>query len=306
MIEQAASNGRRQPAPRVSLTMIARDEESSLARALASVADLVDEIVLVDTGSQDRTREIAAATCDRHGRPARVFDFAWSDDFSAARNESLRHAAGEWIFWMDGDDWLDEPNRQALGRLLAGLDHENAVYQMIHVSPAAADGGHPATAAPQDRLFRNSPEIRWEGRVHEQIAPSAARSGAILKRTDIAILHSGYDDEVIRRAKVERNLRLLEMQNAEEPDNGHTLFYLGMTYGLAHRPADAAPWLHRALELLPPRSPFRPRSYLMLADCWRLQGDISRATAVCQNALDHYPEDEGLARLMQELRAANL
>ena len=288
-------------APRISLTMIARDEEASLGRALASVADLVDEIVLVDTGSQDHTREIAAAARDRHGRPARVFDFAWSDDFSAARNESLRHAAGEWIFWMDGDDWLDEPNRQALVRLLAGVDHENAVYQMIHASPAAADGGHPASAAPQDRLFRNLPEIRWEGRVHEQIAPSAARSGAILRRTEIAILHYGYDNEVIRRAKIDRNLRLLELQNAEQPDNGHTLFYLGMTYGLAQRPGDAADCLHRALELLPPRSPFRPRSYLMLADCWRLQGDLSRAAALCQNALALYPEDDGLARLMQEL-----
>ncbi|HUY91783.1 MAG TPA: glycosyltransferase [Pirellulales bacterium] len=292
-------------APRISLTMIARDEEASLGRSLASIADLVDEIVFVDTGSQDRTRQIAAAVCDRHGQPARVIEFPWRDDFSAARNECLRHAEGEWIFWMDGDDWFDEPNRRALARLLAGLDHENAVYQMIHTSPAAADGGHPATAAPQDRLFRNSPDIRWEGRVHEQIAPSAIRSGAILKRTDIAIMHSGYDSECVRRRKIERNLRLLEMQNAEQPDNSHTLFYLGMTNAMAQRPADAIACLLRALELLPPRSPFRPRGYLMLADCWRLQGDVKRAKVVCENALAMYPDDAGLVQLMQALLSAN-
>ncbi|HVW37188.1 MAG TPA: glycosyltransferase [Pirellulales bacterium] len=286
--------------------MIARDEEASLGRSLASIADLVDEIVFVDTGSQDRTREIAAAARDRHGRPARVFEFPWNDDFSAARNESLRHAAGEWIFWMDGDDWLDEPNRRALARLLDGLDHDNAVYQMIHTSPAAADGGHPATAAPQDRLFRNLPSIRWEGRVHEQIAPSASLSGAILKRTDIAILHSGYDNECIRRAKIDRNLRLLELQNAEQPGNGHTLFYLGMTYAMAHRLADAAACLRRTLELLPPRSPFRPRTYLMLADCCRLQGDREAAQLVCRNGLALYPEDQGLAQLMQTLMATEM
>lgn len=291
-------------APHVSLTMIARDEAASIGRALASVADLVDEIVFVDTGSQDGTREIAAAVRDRRGEPPRVIDYPWQDDFSAARNESLRHAAGEWILWMDGDDWLDEPNRRALERLLASLDHENAVYQMIHTSPAAADGGHPAAAAPQDRLFRNLPSIRWEGRVHEQIAPSAVRSGAILKRTDIAILHSGYDDECVRRRKVERNLRLLELQNAEQPDNGHTLFYLGTTYALAGQPADAIASLLRALELLPPRSPFRPRGYLMLADCWRLEGDSQRAQAICQNALAVYPDDASLLQLMQALMSA--
>lgn len=292
-------------APHVSLTMIARDEAASIGRALASVADLVDEIVFVDTGSQDGTREIAAAVRDRRGEPARVIDYAWRDDFSAARNESLRHATGEWILWMDGDDWLDEPNRRALGRLLSGLDHENAVYQMIHTSPAAADGGHPATTAPQDRLFRNLPGIRWEGRVHEQIAPSAVRSGAILKRTDIAIMHSGYDDECVRRRKVERNLRLLELQNAEQPGNGHTLFYLGTTHAMAGRPADAIANLLRALELLPPRSPFRPRGYLMLADCWRLQGDLDRAKVICQNALAIYPDDASLVQLMQALLSAD-
>jgi glycosyltransferase involved in cell wall biosynthesis len=273
-------------AVRVSLTMIVRDDEASLGRCLASVADLADEIVIVDTGSVDRTREIAAAARDRHGAAARVYDFAWIDDFSAARNESLRHASGDWIFWMDGDDWLDEPNRQALARVFAGLT-----------------GGHPEAAAPQDRLFRNLPAIRWEGRVHEQIALSASRSGAILKRTDIAILHSGYDDERVRRGKVERNLRLLELQNAEQPNNPHTLFYLGMTYAMDERTAEAIPCLRRSLDLLPPRSPFRPRGHLLLADCCRLQGDARRAMVVCENALAVYPDDEGLQQLMRELLA---
>jgi glycosyltransferase involved in cell wall biosynthesis len=291
-------------APRISLTMIVRDDEASLGRCLASVADLADEIVIVDTGSADRTREIAVAARDRHGGPARVYDFAWIDDFSAARNESVRHARGDWIFWMDGDDWLDEPNRQALGRLFAGLTAENAAYQMMHVSPEAADGGHPASAAPQDRLFRNLPAIRWEGRVHEQIALSASRSGAVLKRTEIAILHSGYDDDFVRRGKIARNLRLLELQNSEQPNNPHTLFYLGMTYAMAERTADAIPCLYHSLELLPPRSPFRPRGHLLLADCWRVQGDVRRAMVLCQNALVLYPDDEGLREMLKELLAA--
>src|SRR5262249_35977342 len=98
--------------PRVSLCLIVRNEEANLPACLGSSADLVDEVVVVDTGSIDRTKEVAA----RLG--ARVFDFPWVDSFAAARNESLRHATGEWIFWLDAADRLDEENHQRLRALL--------------------------------------------------------------------------------------------------------------------------------------------------------------------------------------------
>src|SRR5262249_1049091 len=96
--------------PRASLTMIVRNEEANLPRCLSSVTDLIEETVVIDTGSADGTREIAASF------GARVHDFAWVDDFAAARNEGLRHATGGWILWMDADDYFDEENR---GRLRA-------------------------------------------------------------------------------------------------------------------------------------------------------------------------------------------
>src|SRR5258708_3961820 len=101
--------------PRVSLCMIAKNEEANLPICLGSVADLADEMILVDTGWRDRAGEVAAVL------GARVFDFAWVDSFAAARNESLRHATGAWIFWLDGDEWLDAANRQLLRELFAKL-----------------------------------------------------------------------------------------------------------------------------------------------------------------------------------------
>src|SRR5207237_2451906 len=109
---------------RVSLCMIVKNEEHNLADCLASVADLVDEVIIIDTGSTDRTKDIAA------GFGARVFDFPWVDSFAAARNESLRHATGDWVFWMDGDDRLDPANRTKLQALFASLKPENAAYSM--------------------------------------------------------------------------------------------------------------------------------------------------------------------------------
>src|SRR5262245_11843004 len=101
--------------PRVSLCMIVKDEAAHLPACLATVADLVDEVVVVDTGSADATRQLARAW------GARVHDFPWCDDFAAARNESLRHATGEWIFWLDADDRVDEANRARLRALFAQL-----------------------------------------------------------------------------------------------------------------------------------------------------------------------------------------
>src|SRR5207245_5074676 len=112
------------PPTKVSLCMIVKNEEANLGACLASVADLVDEIILVDTGSTDKTKEIAA----QFG--ARVFDFPWVDSFAAARNECLRHATGAWIFWLDADDRLDEDNRQRLRALFASLQDDTAAYSI--------------------------------------------------------------------------------------------------------------------------------------------------------------------------------
>ncbi len=99
----------------VSLCLMVRNEEHDLPGCLQSAGDLVDEIIVVDTGSTDRTKEIAA------NFGAKVFDFPWCDDFAAARNECIRHATGEWIFWMDADERIDEANREKLRGLFESI-----------------------------------------------------------------------------------------------------------------------------------------------------------------------------------------
>src|SRR5262249_36848573 len=136
------------PTARVSLCMIVRNEERFLAECLQSVADLVDEIVVIDSGSTDRTKEIAA------GFGAKVIDFTWVDNFAAARNESLRHATGNWIPWLDADERLDAANRERLRRLLAEPRSENVGYIMRQSSRLEA-GPHAVVHVDQVRLFPN-------------------------------------------------------------------------------------------------------------------------------------------------------
>src|SRR5438876_9112830 len=103
---------------RVSLCLIAKNEETNLPSCFNSVRDLVREMIVVATGSTDRTKEVAT------GLGARVIDFAWVESFAAARNASIYHASGNWILWLDGDENFDEENRGKLRRLFAALEDE--------------------------------------------------------------------------------------------------------------------------------------------------------------------------------------
>src|SRR3954468_23378471 len=109
-------------APRVSLCMIVRNEEKNLRPCLEPVASLFGEIVVVDTGSTDGTRTVATDL------GVRLFDFGWRDDFAAARNQSLAHATGDWVFWLDADDRIDADNLRRLRDLFATLGESRHAY----------------------------------------------------------------------------------------------------------------------------------------------------------------------------------
>jgi len=163
--------------------MIVKNEEDNLPACLQSLAGLEVELIIVDTGSTDRTREIAASF------GAKVFNFPWVDNFAAARNEALRHAAGVWIFWMDADDRLDEVNREKLRQLFLNLKDEHAAYVMKCLCLPNAEVE--ATQVDHLRLFHNHPALRWRYRVHEQILPILKRLGHEIRWSDVVIHHTG-------------------------------------------------------------------------------------------------------------------
>ena len=150
---------------RLSACLIARNEQANLSRALRSIQGVCDEIIVADTGSTDRTPEIA------RDMGARVIEFPWCDDFAAARNFTIGHARGDWIFWLDADDRLDAPDRAKLRELFAGLAYDNAAYCLKCLCiPDAATGT--STLVDHIRLFRDHPGLRWRYRIHEQILPA--------------------------------------------------------------------------------------------------------------------------------------
>jgi tetratricopeptide (TPR) repeat protein len=268
----------------VSLCLIVKNEEANLPDCLASAAGLVHEIIVVDTGSTDRTKEIAA----QYG--ARVFDFPWCDSFAAARNESLRHASGEWIFWLDADERLEADNRRRLQMLFANLPADNAAFVMKCLCLPEAQSGS-STVVDHVRLFRNDPRVRWEFRVHEQILPALRRRGDQVRWSEVIIHHTGYQDSALRRRKLDRDVRLLHLENIERPDHPFVLFNLGSIAQELGRPDEALALLRRRLELSQPSDSIVRKLSALLTQCHRQLGQSDLALAACRKGRAFYPDD---------------
>jgi glycosyltransferase involved in cell wall biosynthesis len=271
--------------PHVSLCVIVKNEEANLPACLASAADLVDEIIVVDTGSTDRTREVAASWS------ARVIDFPWVDSFAAARNECLRHATGDWIFWLDADDAIDEANREVLRQLFAHLDQGMAAYMMRCLCLSGHGESKSATMLGHARLFRNHPDVRWKFRVHEQILPSVVAAGGTVRWSDVVIRHMGYEDTVNEKQKHKRNLRLLHMENHEHPDDGFVLFYLGWTYLHLDMPQEALPMLWRSVSVSAQDVSYLNKLYFLLAKAYCALGQKPQAVQACRQGRALFPDD---------------
>ena len=178
----------------ISLCMIVRNEEESLGRCLDSVRDAVDEIIIVDTGSTDRTKEIASLYTDR------IYDYAWCDDFSAARNKAFSYASKPFLMWMDADDVLEGSELPKLLALRERLAEEvDAVMLPYHCG--TRPDGTPELVFERERILRRGAGFRFSGVVHEAIT----LRGNII-RGDAAIRHLGEHSEESAR----RNLALYE------------------------------------------------------------------------------------------------
>jgi hypothetical protein len=280
----------------ISLCMIVRDEEATLARALASAAEVVDEVVVVDTGSTDRTVDIAR----EHG--ARVLTYAWNDDFAAARNVGLDAATGDWILFLDADEQLLADDAPKLRRLVTRTWREGFLLTIVNQLGEAGAG----TALTQDvlRLFRNRPGHRFEGRIHEGVLHCMpADAPERLETAGVRVDHDGYLT-VTRDAKDKgrRNLELLLRQLSESPHSAYLHFNLGSEHLAVGDVTAAAEALDRAWELLqaeprPDGASYAPALHLRRAGALRACGRPEDAIAAAAEGLRRF---EGYTDLVLE------
>lgn len=207
----------------ISLCMIVRNEEQNLGSCLESVKDIFDEIIMVDTGSNDRTKEIA--NC--YG--AKIYDFEWKDDFSAARNYSFSKANMEYIFWLDADDVLLDEDANALKLLKMKMDTTIDIVRMKY-DLCDKDVSRPIITSYRERLLKRENNYTWKDKVYEY----PTLSGGAKVSTDICVTHKNL------YGNISRNLKLFEkMIISGDEFTVRNLFYYARTLYLSGRYEEA-------------------------------------------------------------------
>jgi len=280
-------------APRLSLCMIVKNEKKNLPRCLESAKPYVDEMIVVDTGSQDGTPEIAL----QYG--AKVDYFKWCDDFAAARNFSLSLASGDWILVLDADEEL-VVNTDALKEELTSKTE--VIAYLLMLSEANAVQGTTPLHTP--RLFRNLPELRYVSRLHEYIDLKKwyDRSNFLSQLESLKILHHPKTDpEEIQQELIERDIAILERIQQEEGISLRLLYSLANVYGATQQSEKAQECYAEAFERLfphlmegkPPNDfAFIPSLIFTLAGQSLQNQDYETARLICQRGLEwcaNYP-----------------
>lgn len=231
---------------RISQCMIVKNEENNIERALSWGRNIVWEQIVVDTGSTDRTVELASAM------GAQIYHIPWEDDFAAAKNFAISKAKGEWIAFLDADEEFAPGDGKKLLRMLEEIDHRGmdgvaAGWMQLD------DEGKVFTAGTQIRVFRNCPGLGYRRRIHEQLEWSDKRAMRVQDATkELSILHRGYCGQAWKEKKLsQRNLKLIRKELEDHPEDYEMMGYLGDVFSAAEEWDEAEKWYRRSIDFMP-------------------------------------------------------
>ncbi|WP_230199068.1 glycosyltransferase family 2 protein [Risungbinella massiliensis] len=273
----------------LSLCMIVKDEEETLASCLESVKYIVDEIILVDTGSTDRTKEIA----QNYG--ANIYDFPWTDDFSAARNYGIQKAQGDWILWLDADEKVEVKDAAMLRDILYCSNYDLLAVNLINFIGEKEDKSHFYQIA-HHRLFRNHMGFCFENRIHETLNITNVLSETDQKKrvgiVPIRVYHTGYlQTSVEKKGKFERNLTLLKRELGEKEHSPWIHYHIASEYYRVQEYAKAFQHVNQSIrdfltaKSTPPALLYKLKYSIMLS-----LGSIEGAWPSIRLAVSLYPD----------------
>ncbi|MBX3118235.1 MAG: tetratricopeptide repeat protein [Fimbriimonadaceae bacterium] len=263
---------------KLSACLIVKNEENHLERCLKSIEGHVDEIVVVDTGSTDRTVEIAESF------GAKIGHFEWCDDFSAARNESLKLATGDWALWIDADEEVDPKSWKTISEALTRPQFGGYFIEIVNFIRDNSEADR-FTHCPV-RLFRLVDGIKFTGRIHEQVTPALDELGLPNARLENARMnHYGYVPSMMEeRNKAERTIRMLEQEVRESPNDAFHWFNLANAYHVGQKHENAVQAAKMSLRFMHPGNGFIGLVYQLYAGSLTALGRPEEALAVCQEA----------------------
>jgi glycosyltransferase involved in cell wall biosynthesis len=248
----------------LSLCMIMKNEEKWIAQCLDSVKGVVDEIIIVDTGSTDRSKEIA----ESYG--ASIFNYEWNNNFAEARNYSVERASGEWILWLDADEKVDEQHKEKLRDVLDTSKWLGSIKIINYYGEAPPEPARSHQIG-QYRLFRNDPSIRFHNAIHEQFIKGDFLTEDSVIHIPVPIHHYGYMNETVQeKQKSQRNLSIILACREEENYDpwfdyhlGSELYRLG-DYEVAFECINLAITRFLKQEKLPPSIVYRLKYCILL------------------------------------------
>jgi tetratricopeptide (TPR) repeat protein len=270
----------------ISLCMIVRDEEAMLTEALESIKDVVDEMIIVDTGSTDGTVAIAESF------GAKVVHHPWEDDFSAARNQSLSYAQSDWILILDADERLSPQSAPLVRKMAQSCLQEALSFSVYNID---LDSDH-VSFLPSVRMFRNGRNYAYKGIVHNQIDIPADTP---IMRAPVRIDHYGYTPSLANeRGKYERTTRLLQKQLDANPEDAFAHFNMAQIMRGGGNGKSRAPQIvqhaQRVVELISPSNDVHQHILLMgyhqLATAHFDMEDYQAASEACGRALEIKPD----------------
>lgn len=261
---------------KLALAMIVRDEEEVLERCLSSCHTIFDKIYITDTGSKDRTIEIA----EKYGK---VSHFEWIDDFGAARNFSFAQVEEDidWVMWIDADDVIKPEDLPRFEELKKALAHTDKNFVRMPYYYSQDEKGNPNSIVPLDRIVRKSKNYPWSEAIHECLVTTNERE---MLEVDIPIWH--YRTATGIRADDGRNLRILKKAVEKEGASSRVIFYYGKDLHAAGQYAEAIPHLKKFLEdkYVDPR--YAMEALFRLAECLEKDGDIKQARKIALSAVN--------------------
>ena len=277
--------------------MITKNEENYLEQCLNSVKDIVDEIIVVDTGSKDKTKEIAKKF------NAKVYDFKWADDFSAARNESLKYATKDWILVLDADEVIDENDLNKIKTAIedaeediAGFALEQRSYINSYFEGAVKNESDFNLVRDYPfyisnflvRLFKNKLELHFKHRVHELIEDSIIEKKLKYEKTDVVLHHFGsLKDENIIKEKAEEYSKIILKEIEENPESARYNYQAGRMYLGRDDYGNALMYFEKTAKI----DPNYKLVFSEIAKIYMQMNDKNRAIEYFRKSLNHNPDN---------------
>ncbi len=234
----------------ISQCLIAKNEENNIEYCLSHLKSVADEQIVVDTGSTDRTVEIA----ERLG--AKIFHFDWIDDFSAARNFALDKAKGDWIIFLDCDEYFDDSSVGVIKKCIKDINGnrniDGILSELINIDKDKNIIGIVKNVSP--RIFRKKRNIRYQKPIHEVLSDCKREDGRFIssladKSETLKILHTGYDKGVVcEKNKNERNISMLKKELEKNPEDSQLNLYISKSYYMDGAYAEGLQYAQQALK----------------------------------------------------------